>query len=378
MRPLPSRAATLLTTLLAAASCERRPPPAAHVEPVITAQDATIARLEDAASSTDAASALDGASPADGASAASAMTFAIASGWIAESEREPNAPLEGVDAETRAQCTPVPSPRLPPVPAELAAQVERLRPLVRELRRCDNGGLRAPHSPDPRCDRWTDELVAQGRPAAWAAALELTEQPVVRRGNYRCGSNYGGAAAHRAAYVVAQHGELRLLPYLLRAIAIATPMYAQAMSGESVEFLWENVYRLALRSLGPATTNLYTEPDTALWRERLRRWGRWSLVFSQRDRDEWREAALAAQRPRLNAADERSSLIAAMILDQFESERPRVTAAIERACRRDREASDEPSPVWQSRLCWLRSNRFYDLPRDWEARARRNDRARAR
>lgn len=308
---------------------------------------------------------------------AGAMRFVIPRGWIADEHREPNEALGAVDAETRRLCTPEPSPKLPEVPAELAGQLATWTPIVRNLLRCDNGGLRAPHAPDRRCDAWTQQLTDGGLPAAWATAVALTTQPRARRGDYRCGSEFSGAAAHRAAYVVAQPGDLRLLPFLLRYIAVVTPMYAQAMSGETVEFVWENVYRLALRSLGPATTSSFTDADTQLWRERLRRWGHWSLVFSTRDRAQWRDEALAAQRPRLHA-DERSSLIAAIILDQFESERARVSPVIARACQQDLGDSTERAPVWFSRMCWLRTNRFYDLPRDWRRRAPPDDPPRGR
>lgn len=55
----------------------------------------------------------------------------IPRGWIDEALREPNIEQRLANEYDRQQCTPLPSPRLEAVPAELRDEVERLRPRAR-------------------------------------------------------------------------------------------------------------------------------------------------------------------------------------------------------------------------------------------------------
>ncbi|MFO0558969.1 MAG: hypothetical protein U0269_13200 [Polyangiales bacterium] len=218
--------------------------------------------------------------------------------------------------------------------------------------------------PDARCDPWTSELIASGVAAAHATGIELTTLNAPRRG-MRCGSPFEGSAADRAAYVIARTGELRSMAYLLRYLAMQIPIRGGYPDDRSISLVFESVYRMALRSLGPPRDSTDEAGLAEYQRERLRRWGQWLVLHGDERREQWREPMLAAQRRRILVNDIYSRLTAAQMLEPFEAERPLVDSAIERACREIRESrargeigsGDGRS---QYRLCDLRRNPFDD------------------
>lgn len=292
----------------------------------------------------------------------------IPRGWIAESEREPNVEQRFANEADREQCTPLPSPRLPVVAPDLRDAVERLRPQARQLLRCFNGAYRVSHRPDPRCDAWTSALIAAGPAAAHATGIELTTLKAMR-GGALCGSPFEGAAANRAAYVIARTGGVEAMPYLLRFAAINVPIRGRYEMDRTLSLVFESVYRVALRSLGPPREGVYASETESYQSERVRRWGHWFVLHRAEPRAQWQESMLAIQRRRSTASDVRTRLVAAQILEQFESERALVGASIERACRELRALANGGSGLAENydsvlggRLCDLRRDPFGDHP----------------
>ncbi len=290
----------------------------------------------------------------------------IPRGWIPDGERvrDDLSDLASADDVTRELCTPWPSPSLPAVPEPLRDEVERLRVIARDTIACHSGGYRAPHRPDRRCDGWYAQLSSAGIAGAHALGIELTTRSRPARSRYACASRFTTASAQRAAWIIAATGEVSMLPYLLRYIAITNPRTLMPDVDPSVDLVWGGVYRLALRSIGPPTARgAFDDHAREYYREKLRRWGHWYLQHCGERRAQWQVEMLAAQRARISVRDPQTRLVAATILEQFDDERALVTAAVDRACRDMRSGSfvndsDGRAVEFLGRLCELRANPF--------------------
>jgi hypothetical protein len=260
-------------------------------------------------------------------------------GWIADAEREPlGVDPAAIEPESRARCTPLPSPRRPAVPAALAADVARLRPLARRTADCHDGRFRIAHRPDPRCRAWFAQLAAGGPAAMHALGIELSTQRPLPGADVdaSCGSFFMGTAALRAAETLASFMDPQAMPYLLRFLAIQIPMdLYEGYDGAAVEMGFEGVRRLAMRELGPPWREQAMVP-LEHWTEVLRRWGHWYVRHRAERAQQWRDEGVALSRTRLYARNLGVRYGAAQTLEMVSAERARVAAVRASACREQR------------------------------------------
>ncbi|MBL8682196.1 MAG: hypothetical protein JNK05_23720 [Myxococcales bacterium] len=291
------------------------------------------------------------ASMADAAAATESHVRAgdrVATGWIAEAEREPvPEALRRADALDRRECAPLPSPKLPIVAPELAADVLRYRAIARRTIACHNGVFRFPHRPSRRCDAWFGELARGGPAAMHALGIELTQMKArADEDALPCGSNFIGTAAHRAALVLAGYGDAQAMPYLLRYLAIQTPRALFAgYDGYAVQLAFDGVRRLARRDIGPVWIDPLEDPS-AHWTEVVRRWGHWYLAHRAEPVSRWQSEGIATTRALLDAPSVAVRYAAYETLSDLESERAALRAVRADACAADargvEDREDEP------------------------------------
>lgn len=293
------------------------------------------------------------ASMADAATAAATEAHVragdrVPTGWIAEAEREPvPEALRRADAPDRQQCAPLPSPKLPIVAPELAAEVVRYRAIARRTIACHNGVFRFPHRPSRRCDAWFGELARGGPAAMHALGIELTQMKVQPDAELPlCGSNFIGTAAHRAALVLAGFGDPQAMPYLLRYLAIQTPRALfEGYDGYAVQLAFDGVRRLARRDIGPVWIDPLEDPS-AHWTEVVRRWGHWYLAHRAEPVSRWQSEGIVATRALLDAPSVAVRYAAYETLSDLDSERAALRAVRADACAADARGveNDEDEP----------------------------------
>lgn len=166
-----------------------------------------------------------------------------------------------------------------------------------------------------------------------ALGIELTQLKVDPNApSLPCGSNFIGTAAHRAALTLAGFGDASAMPYLLRYLAVQTPLALfEGYDGYAVQLVFDGVRRLARRDIGPVWHDRI-ESLLDHWTEVVRRWGHWYLAHRSATAASWPSEGVALTRPLLDAPSVSVRYAAYETLRDLESERALLRATREAAC----------------------------------------------